>query len=308
VQVGTAQFSTTQGDFATSSAIASGAFRINKDTSKVLVIKGDMSSICTSCDISTSGDFVKVDYDGQNVGINGNYGVGVSSGSNVSPTATDTRSEGIRIFKGYPSFAAVTGWQPTTSVSNGDQPLFRFSVKANGNDVGIYKLTFRMSTTSIDVANENVFAYTDSAFSSPVPGLATAAGQVASSTTQLMDGVNDGSSDIGVYVSNSSNAHTVLHIPSGSTYYFEFRGTLSGAVDSGDTISVQLQGDGDDYSDASDQMGTALQVDEMNLHDDLIWTPNSLTAPSTNTSNDWTNGYLVPGLPTNNMSSQVLSR
>src|SRR3989344_1956861 len=303
VNIGTAQFSTTQGDFATSSAISANAFRIPKDGNKVLVVKGDMANICLSCDATTSGAFIKVNYDGENTGINGNYGTGVASGSNISPTGGDTSSEGVRVFEAYPTFAAVTGWQPS-SLSNGDQPLFRFSVKANGGDVGIYKFTIRMATTSVDVTSLNMFGYTDSVFSSPVAGVNTPSGQLASSTSPL--NVNDSNSDIPVLVNDASGATKILNVPSGSTYYFEVRGTVANANASGDSVSIQLQGDGSSYSGPSAQMSQAVDV-EYFVDDDFIWTPNSTTTV-TATYNDFTNGYLLPGLPTSNMNAQVLSR
>jgi hypothetical protein len=300
IQIGTAQFSVTQGDFATSSAISSNVFRIPKDGNKVLVVKGNISSICNSCDVTSSGDFLKVDYDGGNTGINGNYGVGVSSGGNISPSGADTASEGVRIFRGYPSFAAVSGWQPS-SLANGDQPLFRFSVKANSNDVGIFKFTIRMATTTASVSSINMFGYTDSAFSSPVTGVNQSNGQ--------LDGTNgvwvDASTDIDMDVQDSSGSAKVLTIPSGSTYYFEVRGTVAGSV-SGASVSTQLQGDASSYSDASDQMGQASEVDAF-VHDDFIWTPHSTTTAGV-ANNDFSNGYLLPGLPTGNMNAQVLSK
>ena len=301
VQIGTAQFSVTQGDFATSSAIAANAFRIPKDGNKVLVVKGNMASICNSCDITASGDFVKIDYDGSNAGINGNYGVGVSSGGNVTPTGGDTASEGVRLFKAYPTFAAVSGWQPS-SLSNGDQPLMRFSVKANSNDVGVYKFTIRMATTSPAlVSSINVFGYSDSAFSSPVTGVNTAAGQ--------LNGTNgvwvDASTDIDFTVQNSSATNKVLTIPSGSTYYFEVRGTVAGAT-TGAGVSTQLQGDATSFSAAAAQMDQAATVDGF-VDDDFIWTPHSTTTAGI-ANNDFTNGYLLPGLPTSNMNAQVLSK
>ncbi|MBI2023869.1 peptidoglycan-binding protein [Candidatus Giovannonibacteria bacterium] len=131
VSLGTAEFTTAQEDFATSSAIASGTFRITKDSSKVVVVKGDISNICNSCDNNKSGDFLKVDYDGQNVGINGNYGVGVASGSNISPSATDTSSSGVRIFRAYPELAHITlssTEKTLTAGTTADKTLYKFSV------------------------------------------------------------------------------------------------------------------------------------------------------------------------------------
>jgi hypothetical protein len=146
-----------------------------------------------------------------------------------------------------------------------------------------------------------MFGYTDSGFSTPVAGVNTAAGQ--------LNGTNgvwvDATTDIDFTVQNTSGTNIVLTIPSGSTYYFEVRGTVAGAT-TGASISTQLQGDGSSYSAAAAQMDNSTNVDAY-VDDDFIWTPHSTTTAGIN-NNDFSNGYLLPGLPTSNMNAQVLSK
>jgi hypothetical protein len=95
VQIGEASFPTS--DYAISTAIASGAFRVPAGGYKVLVIKGDISPVCISCAVTSPGDLLKVDWDGDNRGINGTYGIGINSGMNITPTGSDTASDGVTI-------------------------------------------------------------------------------------------------------------------------------------------------------------------------------------------------------------------
>jgi len=291
VQIGTAIFST-QGDYATSSQIASGAFRIPKDASRTLVVKGNISNICSSCDITTPGDVLKVDYDGNNNGVGGNYGIGISSGFNITPTSGDTVSEGVRIFKAYPSFASIIGWQPST-IANGNRAVYRFSVKANGGDVGIHKFTVKITATNL--SGINIFGYTDSAYSSPVTGV-NAAGQLSQTNASLLSN----ETRIIEFRVDQNGIPKTLVIPSGSTYYFEVRGTMTGVTGSSGYVSTQLEGDA-----SLAQVGTAASI-EGTSDNDFIWSPNSLGI-SALTFADFANGNLLPGLPSSNMSPQVLS-
>ena len=64
--------------------------------SVVLDIKGDISLLAPNGG-ATLGDLVTVDYDGENVGINGNYAVGMDSGMNVLGSTLSTTSAGVKI-------------------------------------------------------------------------------------------------------------------------------------------------------------------------------------------------------------------
>ena len=54
-------------------------------------------------------------------------------------------------------------------------------------------------------------------------------------------------------------------------------------------------------------MGGAATIDtEAGSNNDFIWSPNA-TGTAVVADQDWTNGYGVSGLPTSNMSPEVLS-
>jgi len=282
IQIGTAIFAA--GDYATSSAISAGAFQIPANGSKVMVIKGSIASICASCELVRSGDLLKVDWDSDNKGFGGTYGIGNTSGMNVFPSGGDTFSAGVRIFRAYPILAGISGWQPS-SLANSDQPLFRFSMKANGGDIGIYKLTFKINQNLANLSNLRLWVYQDSSFTLPEPDTAF---------------VNFANGFAEVYLESPPYKFTRI-VPNGATRYIELRGSVSDAV-TGSYISTELVGD------HAYVMSEAVIVDAFpSEYDNFIWTPNSTTTSNVN-SNDFTNGYLLPGLPTTNMNPQILSR
>ena len=92
-QIGEATFPT--GDNAISSAISN--FVIPRGSSKSMIIKGNIADISPAGPLTQSGDLLKVDYDGNNNGRFGNYGVGRISGATISPSSPDTQSAGVLI-------------------------------------------------------------------------------------------------------------------------------------------------------------------------------------------------------------------
>lgn len=87
IQVGTAQFGTNSLRNATSTL--TGNFIIPANSSKILSLKGEIDS-------STSvGSIIKVDYDGDNSGKNGNYGTTTKVPVEVIPNNPDTSSNGV---------------------------------------------------------------------------------------------------------------------------------------------------------------------------------------------------------------------
>ena len=133
-----------------------------------MIVKGDIAAISDAGPIIASGEFVKVDYDGDNEGTNGTYGVGAASGTNITPASNDTASSGVRINKAYPTFAKIAVPNNSLTVgSQADKTLYRFSVTANGGDTALYKLTFTVSSSSVTATTSTfgLYAYTDSGFS-----------------------------------------------------------------------------------------------------------------------------------------------
>ena len=262
-QIATAVFPS--GTNATSSAIASGAFRIPANSSRVLIIKGDIAAVNTNGPITASGDLLQVNYDGNNVtNTNGTYGVGVSSGQNRTPSSASTAVNGVTIYKSFPTFTySTTGGVAT----NGAQTLLQLTVAADSKgDVTLNKLTFSVATTTATLS-----AVT---FTGPN-------GNVSSSTNIAQaDGTK-----LTVYFDSASNTQDAV-VSAGSTKVYTMRGTLNltGSNSTG-SVSIALKGDN------SASVGTAGSLSSSNV----IWSPESTTTTTSVNNNDWANGYGLGG-------------
>ena len=319
-QVGEATFPTS--DWATSSAITN--FRVPRDGNKVLIVKGDIAGISNSGPMTFSGDLLKVDYDGDNEGLNGSYGTGVSSGSTVTPASDDTASNGVRIFKSFPTLEKVN---ISSALVNGEQSVLRWKVTANSaGDVGIAQFTLRIATTTVNADSLQLYAFTDSAFSIPAYTGVNSGGQLMANAMDLTTvGVSTtagewvgiaAETDIELGVETSAGATTTMQVPAGTTRYFEARVTMTNVDATGDSISVQLQGDAAFPNGHQTQaIGGKGAVGDMGsfagvaavTNDDFIWTANSTTTVGI-TANDFTNGFGLLGLSSSNMPPQNLTK
>lgn len=295
-QVGTALFTGTNRN-ATSTLTS--MVTVPADGDKVITVKGDLSAIGTS-QAGTEGALVQVDYDGGDA--TGTQGLGQSSGTAINAAATsasDTTFAGVRVFRSYPTVAQ--GSAGSTLTVGSDVTLDKFMITANSaGAIGLDKFTINVATSSASTASGTttvnslkVFAYTDSGYSNPVGG-SFVNGQVVDTVTNLVAGDND------------AVFNAILNIPAGTTYYFAVKGTVAqigGTSNSAGTVTTKLAGDSS-YPILSTLMGQTSTVDGQ-TYDNFIWSPNATTT-SVATSIDWTNGYLVSGLPTDYLSGTTL--
>lgn len=310
--VGTASFGS--GDNATSSLITAGAFRIPKGGSKTLVIKGDISAIGSSANLTRSGDLLAVDYDGDNNGVNGNYGTGVASGATITLTGSDTASAGVRIMRAYPivTYLSLTSSEKIIS-SKSNNVLYKFSIKAQNGDVAMYKFSFAIGSSSLAATTSAyaLYAYTDSGFST-IDSTFSSTGLINAGT--CFNGLavtTAGPRTISIYpdkTSCNSSATTTYIVPNGLTRYFQLRGTaasVSTNTNSKDTITVNLRGDSafpvntpNLMSKAGSTGGAAATGSvDADTNNAFIWSPVSTTTQNTIQDLDFTNAYQVQGLP-----------
>ncbi|OGF62022.1 hypothetical protein A2926_01520 [Candidatus Giovannonibacteria bacterium RIFCSPLOWO2_01_FULL_44_40] len=324
-QIGTAVFPT--GDTATSSQIAVGSFRIPRAGSRVLTVKGDIAAVTSSGPLTASGDLLIVDYDGNNVGLNGIYGTGVASGSTVNgPSGINgssaASSQGVRIMKAYPTMAYQT--LPSTILPAGttaNQKMYRFSVTANNGDIALYKFRFVIGSSTLLATTSlfSLYSYTDAGYSNvdttfSSTGLLnggqcfngiknTGAGPVASG----MIGIHI-FMDKGLTAGGCNTATTTYIVSSGVTRYFELRATVanvSSLSTSKDSISAYVAGDSAFPVNSSNLMQQASGVDG-DTNDSFIWSPVSTTTNNVVTDLDYTNSYQITGLPAIGMTSVTL--
>jgi hypothetical protein len=298
VQVGTTVFTT--GAYATSTLTT--PVLISKDGDKVITIKGDLSAIGTSL-LGTEGALIAVDYNVSDLA--GTKGIGANSGTTIESTsASITASNGVRMFKSYPTFAKIA--VPSTILVTGTMDIYRFSIAANpstGNGIGLHQLTVNIATSTASSVSGTttftamkVYAYTDSAFATPVSGYTN--GLIVAEVAGLVSSGN-----------NDAQLSSILQIPAGLTYYFKVTGTVTLTAGSGTfsgSITTKINGD-TAYPSLATLMGAQASVDGNANGDNLVWSPNATTTSSA-THIDWTNGYYVSGLPSDGMDSVTISK
>lgn len=190
------------------------------------------------------------------------------------------------MYKGYPVFARTN---LTNNLTNGTNDLFKFTVSAVNNDIALYGFTFDVATTGVDVTNFYVYDVTGTEKQiNDTAGTPTVTGFVWQTV---------GSDWTTNYASRE------ITVAKNSTRTFLVRANVTGAS-SGDSVSVKMAGDLTHLAGAT-LMATAANVDA-DLHDDFIWTDKSLGSHAYTTA-DWTNGYLVEGLPGTSSTAQVIS-
>ncbi len=287
-QVGTATFAGTR--FATSTL--SGNVIIPANGFKVLTVKGDLAGIGTGQATTTNGLVIEVDYDGSD--STGTRAVGQQSGTTINTSSTtDTDTSPVRVYRSYPTFAVID--VPTTNLVSGENIIYRFSITASntGFGVGIDEITANIATSSISALSDmELYAYTDSGFSSPVSGF----------TGGLLAEINSGGN---VTTGNKSFdlGTSELQIPAGGTRYFEIRidATLSGSGT--EQISTKIMGDTGSSVGPTLTVAASTAVSAANF----VWSGNATTT-SESTHLDWTNGYAVPGLPAGGSSTKTLQK
>jgi len=272
-----------------------------KDSDTTLTVKVDLANIGTA-QTGTQGQLIAIDIDTNGTNT---QGVGDESGTTVNATGSTT-FDGIRMFKSKPTFAKLA-IPSTVLITQSSTDIYRFSVTADSKGaIGIYKFTVSVATSSTPsgtstttVTNLKVKAYTDSGFSTTVSGFSPA-GQLNDTTAGL---VSSGNND--VLMTASTQGQDYLQIPAGATYYFRVVGdvTLTGGPTSG-SITTNIQGDAAYPSLPSANMSSTTKI-EADTNDDFIWSANATTTSDT-THSDWTNGYFVSGLPSDNMDQSVI--
>jgi hypothetical protein len=183
-------------------------------------------------------------------------------GSTGQITAVGSGSTGgVRIYNSVPVFTySTTG----ATLINGVNDLLSLSVAADSKgDVGLYKLTFSVATTTVTV--------TSPTFTGPNGSVGTVAVTDTSTITVTFDsGSNTADSTVGA----------------GTTKTYTLRGTVAGLTGSNSgSVSVALKAD----TSASAIAQAAVVSPGLN-----VWSPLATTSRDI-TTNDWTNSYALKG-------------
>jgi trimeric autotransporter adhesin len=295
-QVGTAIFT---GSNTNATSTLSTAVDLAKDADTDITVKADLASIGTS-EAGSQGALIAVDVDTNGTNT---QGVGQDSGTTVNASGSTTFS-GVRMMSSVPTVATDTGSLSTTLTTSSGVDLYRFSVTSSddGNGIGLTEVTVNLSTSTgaavsgtTTVTNLEVYAYTDSGYSSPVSGFTN--GQIVATVAGLVS-----SGD------NAAALSSVLQIPEATTYYFKVVGDVALTAGSGTfsgSVTTRISGDAA-YPAISGLMSYAATV-QADTNDDFVWSPNATTS-SLSTHLDWSNGYSVSGLPSAGTDAFTISK
>lgn len=271
--IGTAQFGGANSDNATSTLL-SPAPRIAAGESLVITIKGDLTA--QNINQGTPGAFLAVTYDGDNNGINGNYATGVDSQVTVSGTSSDVTTNGIRIFRTVPTVAVTSNGGTLTAGAD----LYKFTVtNPNTRDVVFKKFSLSIATSGSNSTNAFTLYGDGVAFNT------SATSTVASETTL-------------VFTAGVTSQAKIVPAGATKTYIVRAATVTNPSTTVTDSVTFALLAD-TSYPAISDLMGTVSSVGSSNI----IWSPFSTTTPvadsATESNLDWTNGYGLPGFPSN---------
>jgi hypothetical protein len=191
------------------------------------------------------------------------------------------------VYKGYPTFAKIN---LTENLANGTNDLFKFTVSAVNNEIGLYKFTFDVATTGVTVSNLYVYDVTDT-----------------NNETLLND--TAGTATLGLFETTGEDwttnyASKEVTVGSGETRTFVLRGDVAGAA-SGDSVTVKLAGDAA-YLVGTNTLMLAAATADGDANDDFIWSDKSAGAHGATTA-DWTNGFLIPGLASTSSTAELTS-
>ncbi|MES2213755.1 MAG: peptidoglycan-binding domain-containing protein [Patescibacteria group bacterium] len=291
-KIGTASFT---GSNLVATSTLDTSITLAKDADTFITIKADLANIGTS-DTGTEGRLIKID-------VISAEGTGVSSGNTLTPaTAVVAGVSGVRMFKSFPTVSQEGFSSTFTSSGLQDGRLMRFKITADTHGpVSISNLNFTIATSGTASTNTNVGlvmlnVYSQSDYTGAVGGtFGTATGQFGTTTAAGL------ASNPSLNFSALTNP---LQIPAGTTYYFELKGAVAG-VTTGSSVTTTLNGDAAPLliqaNGSSFVASTTLGI-IIDPENDFVWSGNATSTP-TFSSNDWSNGYGIPGLSASGFST-----
>lgn len=268
-----------------------------------LTVKANLSSIGAGQNVTVGGHQLGYNIASVThvVGIGDRTGVG--SVEYFGTTAPNGNTHVM--YKGVPTLEilAIDGKLAATA------DMFKFKVSANKADVGLYKFTFDVATSSVTLSQIELYDVTES-------------NEVLlySSSTLTNWGINGVIAEVyldddqpgGPGVTEFQGEERTVSTLQPRTYVL--RGNFTG-VSSGDSVTTRLAGDsnagdgslanGATFNLSNNLMASTTAVDA-GIHDDFIWSDRSASGHSTTTL-DWTNGFLVNGLASVSSTAKVLS-
>jgi len=280
-QIGTAQFGVGATPDNATSTLLSPAPTVAAGESLIITVKGDLSP--HNVIEGTPGAFLAITYDGDNVGVNGNYARGASSQATISSgTTADVTTNGTRIFRSVPTIAITS----SGGVLAPGADLYKFTVaNPTSKDIAFQKFSFSVATTG--GAATGFTLYGDG-----VAGNASVIETSGITGAQVLEMLIDATSQAKIVPANSSKVYVLR------------AATVVDTASVSESINIALLAD-TSFPSCASLMCTVTEVEAGSAAvDNNIWTPFSTTTAeataATHNNVDWVNSYGMPGFPSNN--------
>ncbi len=182
-KVGEAQFGGATSDEAI--ATLSTPITIPRGDSVTVSVKGDLST--HNAISGTPGARLTVGYNGNENGLDGNYGKGLASGITINGVSSDVSSNGVRIFRTLPQIEDVT---PVNITLGAGSDLYQVKITAsNGRDVGVRSLAFNVSEVGATVDNYQLYGPNGAVNATAVRGSRVLTGTIDPAASTAVVGV-----------------------------------------------------------------------------------------------------------------------
>lgn len=261
----------------------------NDSDGQTLVLNGNLANI------GSGANGVAAHYVGYKINAAGNIKAkGNSSGSASAVTLSTGSAPTGNTHYYYKSYPVVARVALNGALANGTNDLFKFTVSAVNNAIALYGFTFDFTTTGCDLTNLYLYDIT-----STEKVVNTTAGNPPATYPSYFVWQTTGAD----WDATNWPADEIT-VASGATKTFVLRGNVAGAS-SGDAITVKMSGDIAHFVGTTTLMERAIVVDN-DTNDDFIWSDKSATSHAIGTY-DWTNGFLVSGLPSNSSTAETTS-
>ncbi|MFH1890257.1 MAG: hypothetical protein ABIJ91_01680 [Candidatus Kuenenbacteria bacterium] len=220
-----------------------------------------------------------------------------ASGNAVTPTSATLTFPSYVLVKSKPTVTIASTGDSVTANSNYD--LIDVTVAADSKGpVGIYKMTFRVATTTVTVDSFEMYEGTTL--------VSTESSTAATGVLQTLFDAN-GYDLLEVYFNSGGTlGGRMREVAAGSSKTYTLKGTVTGYT-SNVSNSVSTSMTGDDALAATTYTLNAVAVDATD-DDDFIWSDLSYgnTSTTATTTAEWMNGYLVDGLLTTTSSAKSI--
>lgn len=252
-------------------------FQSPRDQDTPVIVNLSLTGIGTN-QPGRSGEFIRV-------AVVGARGFGLETGKTVTAIGR-AEAEGFRTYRSVPRVAL----DHLTASGVVDGRLLRFKITAGEKGTsGLGEFSAEINPDGCEVTNVGAIAFTDSAYSSIVPNVEN--GRLAAVRVP-------GTNRYRFRAVDSSLLTTSVILPQTQSRYIEIRGSV---IPMGTNYSVNTTLLGDTEPIPASGMGYLPEITSR-LGGRFVWSPHSrgeVSHPLTH--QDWTNGFSLPGLPSNGL-------